>query len=209
MANDIIITPGSASIQFSGSAKSSIQLTTDASGSLLFSGATGSLFGITDNLSGSLMSVNTIAGLPALEVFSDNNVNIGKYSGEAIKVTGGGINVALGSGSVMFVTASGRVGIGTNTPGTLLDVITGSSSPAAKFVGYVGIGGTPATTNPGQLDIVGSGVGSATAALRLDTVAADTSSASNGHVFKAWVKVYIAGWGGSLTDGIYYFPIYQ
>ena len=137
MPNDIIITPVSASIQFSGSAYASIKLTVDASGSLLVSGNSGSLFSITDNLSGSLMSVNTIAGLPIMEVFSDNRVNIGKYASEAIKVQSGGSDVAFGSGSVMFVTSSGRVGIGVNTPLNKLDVAGNISCSAitASFFG--------------------------------------------------------------------------
>lgn len=138
MANDIIITPNSASIQFSGSGNSSIKLTVNASGSLNFSGNSGSLFGITDNLSGSLMSVNTIAGLPILEVFSDNSVNIGKYNNEAIKIPTGGSDVYLGSGSVAFVTSSGRVGIGTTNPVNKLDVagnISASTITASLFSG--------------------------------------------------------------------------
>jgi len=138
MANDIIITPVSASIQFSGSANASIKLTVDASGSLSITGNSGSLFSITDNLSGSLMSVNTIAGLPILEVFSDNRVNMGKYASEAIKIQSGGSDVALGSGSVMFVTSSGRVGIGINTPVNKLDVagnISASVITASLFSG--------------------------------------------------------------------------
>ena len=86
MPNDIIITPSSASIQFSGSVASTIKLQVDASGSVSFTGNSGSLFGINDSFTGSLMSVNTIAGLPVLEVFSDNSVNIGKYNAEAIKI---------------------------------------------------------------------------------------------------------------------------
>ena len=136
MANDIIITPVSASIQFSGSANASIKLTVDASGSLSITGNSGSLFSITDNLSGSLMSVNTIAGLPILEVFSDNRVNIGKYAAEAIKIQSGGSDVALGSGSVMFVTSSGRVGIGTTVPNTLLNVGSGTPSTAANGIQF-------------------------------------------------------------------------
>jgi len=136
MANDIIITPVSASIQFSGSANASIKLTVDASGSLSITGNSGSLFSITDNLSGSLMSVNTIAGLPILEVFSDNRVNIGKYASEAIKIQSGGSDVALGSGSVMFVTSSGRVGIGTTIPNTLLNVGSGTPSTAANGIQF-------------------------------------------------------------------------
>jgi hypothetical protein len=139
MANDIIITPVSASIQFSGSANASIKLTVDASGSLSITGNSGSLFSITDNLSGSLMSVNTIAGLPILEVFSDNRVNIGKYAAEAIRITGSNAtDVALGSGSVMFISGSGRVGIGINTPVNKLDVagnISASVITASLFSG--------------------------------------------------------------------------
>ena len=138
MANDIIITPVSASIQFSGSANASIKLTVDASGSLSITGNSGSLFSITDNMSGSLMSVNTIAGLPILEVFSDNRVNIGKYAAEAIKIQSGGSDVALGSGSVMFVTSSGRVGIGTTLPVNKLDVVGNISCSAITASNFFG-----------------------------------------------------------------------
>jgi hypothetical protein len=139
MANDIIITPVSASIQFSGSANASIKLTVDASGSLSITGNSGSLFSITDNLSGSLMSVNTIAGLPILEVFSDNRVNIGKYAAEAIRITGSNAtDVALGSGSVMFVSGSGRVGIGINTPVNKLDVAGNISCSAITSSNFFG-----------------------------------------------------------------------
>jgi len=82
------------------------------------------------------MSVNTIAGLPILEVFSDNRVNIGKYASEAIKIQSGGSDVALGSGSVMFVTSSGRVGIGTTIPNTLLNVGSGTPSTAANGIQF-------------------------------------------------------------------------
>jgi len=42
-------------------------------------GVNGRLFTVTDDLSNSLFSVNTIAGLPVIEAFADNTVNIGKY----------------------------------------------------------------------------------------------------------------------------------
>ncbi len=96
-------------------AVSSSGLTT---GSVLFAvdGYAGRLFAIDDNLTGSLFSVNTIAGLPIIEAFSDNTVNIGKYNAEAIKVQDSGQSVSLGSGSKMYVSSSGRVGIGTTNP---------------------------------------------------------------------------------------------
>jgi hypothetical protein len=46
MANNILITPASASIQFSGSAANTIRLVVEDSGSVAFYGDSGSLFGI-------------------------------------------------------------------------------------------------------------------------------------------------------------------
>lgn len=84
--------------------------------STLFSidGASGRLFQVDDSLSGSLYSVNTVAGLPVLEVFSDNTVRIGQFGRRALyvsqSVVGIGKETALNgvldvSGSV-FVTGS-------------------------------------------------------------------------------------------------------
>jgi hypothetical protein len=92
-------------------------LTQEASGSLtlLGSGSTGrtdifsvagnngTLFSVSDDLSNSLFSVNTVAGLPVIEAFADNAVNIGKYGAEAIVVSGSGGDLQL-SGSVKLVS---------------------------------------------------------------------------------------------------------
>jgi hypothetical protein len=80
MANNILITPASASIQFSGSAANTIRLVVEDSGSVAFYGDSGSLFGISDSLSGSLMSVNDISGFPILEVTSDDTVTMGTWN---------------------------------------------------------------------------------------------------------------------------------
>ena len=93
MPNNILITPGSASIQFSGSASSTIRLQVENSGSIAFYGNSGSLFGITDSLSGSLMSVNDVSGLPILEVFSDDRVVMGTFNRNTLVVTGSEVNV--------------------------------------------------------------------------------------------------------------------
>ncbi len=113
MPNNILITPSSASIQFSGSAANTIRLQVEQSGSIAFYGNSGSLFGITDSLSGSLMSVNDISGLPILEVFSDDRVVMGTFNRNTLVVTGSriGIDKAVPtadldiSGSV-FITGS-------------------------------------------------------------------------------------------------------
>jgi hypothetical protein len=109
---------GSLAISSSGLTSGSILLSVD--------GLAGRLFSIDDSLSGSLFSVNTIAGLPIIEAFSDNTVNIGKYNAEAIRVIDTGQSVALGSGSVMYVSSSGNVGIGTTLPSAKFVVNGGS-----------------------------------------------------------------------------------
>lgn len=113
MPNNILITPGSASIQFSGSAANTIRLQVEQSGSIAFYGNSGSLFGITDVLSGSLMSVNDISGLPILEVFSDDRIVMGTFNKNTLVVTGSRIGIDKAnptadldiSGSV-FITGS-------------------------------------------------------------------------------------------------------
>jgi hypothetical protein len=80
-------------------------------------GPSGQLFSVVDGLSGSLFSVNTISGVPVMEVFSDNTINIGQYSnpplvvsGSTVKVSGslnvnaGNVNVTSGS---VTITKSG------------------------------------------------------------------------------------------------------
>lgn len=112
MPNNILITPGSASIQFSGSSANTIRLQVEPSGSVAFYGNSGSLFSITDQLSGSLMSVNDISGLPILEVFSDNRVVMGTFGAVALTVTGSNTNFTgrvSGSGNYRLV-----VPVGTN-----------------------------------------------------------------------------------------------
>ena len=116
MSNNIIITPGSASIQFSGSANNdTIRLQVEASGSVAFYGNSGSLFSITDQLSGSLMSVNDISGLPILEVFSDDRVVMGKVNQNTLVVTGSRVGIGVASPSTPLqvqgiVSASGFTG---------------------------------------------------------------------------------------------------
>jgi len=46
---------------------------------LAIDGVNGRLFTVTDDLTDSLFSVNTIAGLPAMEIFADNKIVLGKY----------------------------------------------------------------------------------------------------------------------------------
>jgi hypothetical protein len=76
-------------------------------------GPSGQLFSVVDGLSGSLFSVNTISGVPVMEVFSDNSIRLGQYSNPPLVITSttasvsgslnvnsGNINVTSGSVSI-------------------------------------------------------------------------------------------------------------
>jgi len=68
---------------------SSVAASLRGSGSAVFSvdGTVGRLFQIDDSLSGSLFSVNTAAGLPIIEAFSDNTVRIAQFGQRAFFVS--------------------------------------------------------------------------------------------------------------------------
>lgn len=117
MPNNILITPGSASIQFSGSGANTIRLQVEQSGSVAFYGGSGSLFSITDVLSGSLMSVNDVSGLPILEVFSDDKVVMGTYNQNTLVVTGS------------------RVGIGVSIPTSTSKLHVSGAISASSYLG--------------------------------------------------------------------------
>ena len=109
---DIRIVPANAIMSFTSSLNFIQKITQDVSGSLNLygSGSTGRteilsvdgnngrLFTVSDDLSDSLFSVNTIAGLPVIEAFANNSVNIGQYSAPPIKVTG---SLAIITGSLL------------------------------------------------------------------------------------------------------------
>jgi hypothetical protein len=73
-------------------------------------GPSGQLFSVVDGLSGSLFSVNTISGVPVMEVFSDNTVNIGQYSNPPLIVSGSTVRIsgsaAINSGNLTINTGS-------------------------------------------------------------------------------------------------------
>ena len=133
-------------------------LIVQGSGSNIFDvqGSQGQLFSITDSLSGSLFSVNDISGIPIMEVFSDNTIKMGTFNQEAIIVSGSrtGMGIATpqaelhisganndslfriqspASASIMFVSGSGLVGIGTLTPTQKISVDNGNVGFTSGF----------------------------------------------------------------------------
>jgi len=87
-----------------GSSTASLHI--EGSGSLVVAvdGTQGRLFSITDEMSGSIFSANTIAGLPVIEAFSNNQVNLGPFS-SPIQIDASG-NI---SGSVTSTGSFGAV----------------------------------------------------------------------------------------------------
>ena len=98
-------------------------------------GNNGRLFEVSDDLSDSLFSVNTIAGLPVLEVFADNRIVAGAFNQNDLVVSGS------------------RVGIGTDSPTDKLHIhdVNSGDTPRIHFTNsgtgtgasdgaYVGLG---------------------------------------------------------------------
>jgi hypothetical protein len=118
-------------------------------------GAAGRLFSVNDSLSGSLFSVNTIAGLPVIEAFSDNTVRIGQFGQRALFVSQSrvGINkeTALNAnldisgsviitGSLIIISGSSRefqvTNIGVNIGNIVTDThtLTGSFNVSGSII---------------------------------------------------------------------------
>lgn len=104
-------------------------------------GSQGQLFSVTDQLSGSLFSVNDISGVPIMEVFSDNTVNIGQYLSEAIKISG---SFARVTGS-LFGTASWATNFVTSSVTSASYAFTASSAVSA-FTASSAVNATNALT---------------------------------------------------------------
>lgn len=131
---------------FTGSAGTGSAVSIYKSGSTAFDiqGSSGQLFAVTDSLTGSLFSVNTAAGLPVIEAFSDNTVNIGKFGTYPIKVAA--------TGTLAIITGSFT---GSFT-GSATTAVTASFALTSSFpwfqtgsnIAYVGNNVGIAETNP-------------------------------------------------------------
>jgi hypothetical protein len=92
------VNPLRQNVQITGSlfvSSSTVALSLIGSGSNVFSidGTSGRLFSVDDSLSGSLFSVNTAAGLPIIEAFSDNTVRIGQFGQKGLFVSGSKVGI--------------------------------------------------------------------------------------------------------------------
>jgi hypothetical protein len=116
-------------VQITGSlvvSSSAVAVSLIGSGSAVFSvdGTSGRLFSVDDSLSGSLFSVNTAAGLPIIEAFSDNTVRIGQFGQKAL-----------------FISQS-RIGIGKETSLNATLDISGSTVATGSITATLGFTGS-------------------------------------------------------------------
>jgi hypothetical protein len=136
-------------------------------------GGSGTLFEVTDNLSGSLFSVNTIAGFPILEVFSNNRIVAGAYGTNALVITGSNIGIGTNSpvsklhirGGTELLNTSGSTG--STTSGSLM-IIGQNTKGGANYHDFLYTKNSKATLNPnkhfrqdntGNLEIINSAYG--------------------------------------------------
>jgi hypothetical protein len=85
--NGLIVDQGGISITGSALITGSVAIVSSGSSVFTVDGTSGRLFSIDDSLSGSLYSVNTAAGLPVIEAFSDNTIRIGQFGRKALFVS--------------------------------------------------------------------------------------------------------------------------
>lgn len=72
-------------------------------------GVAGRLFTVVDTFSGSLFSVNTVAGLPVIEAFSDNTVRIGQHGTQTLFVSQSRVGIKKESSLLADLDISGSL----------------------------------------------------------------------------------------------------
>ena len=207
---------GSLFISSSGIAASLIG---SGSGVFTVDGTSGRLFQIDDSLSGSLFSVNTAAGLPLMEGFSDNTVRIGQFGQRALFVSqsmvGFGMEtpihkvdisgslrvtnqIVIGSSQVVNQNtaslASGTQTISTNATSSYTSVfynytLASGSNARAGQVMAVWNGNSIAYTDNSTTDIGTTGNVALTASLSTGNVVLSTVLPTTGWTIKSFVNL--------------------
>ena len=97
-------------IEFNGLSASTISLKVDDDGSVLYTGTYGTLFNISDSKDGLLHSVNDVSGLPILQVYSTDFVQMGKWDKYSLVVNSDKVGVGLtGPTAFLHVAPSGSL----------------------------------------------------------------------------------------------------
>jgi hypothetical protein len=86
---------GAARLKFQNSGELNLtSLGTGVADKLTIDGSNGRLLTVNNTVTGSIFSVNDVAGLPIVEVFSDDRVVMGQYATDALVVSGSGVSFA-------------------------------------------------------------------------------------------------------------------
>ena len=117
--NGLLVDQGGANITGSSAISGALSILSSVSSVFTVDGTAGRLFSVDDSLSGSLFSVNTIAGLPVMEAFSDNTVRIGQYGRRGLYVSQSSVgigketalNASLDVGGSVAVSGSVRISL--------------------------------------------------------------------------------------------------
>jgi len=155
--NGVIVDQGGANI--SGSSFISGALAINASGSNVFTvdGTAGRLFSVDDSLSGSLFSVNTAAGLPVIEAFSDNIIRVGQYGKQALFISQSKVGIGKENALNGILDVSGSVTVtGSITATNFTGSLFGSASYALTASFALNAGG--ASIDTGSFATTGSNI---------------------------------------------------
>ena len=164
----------------SSSASNTITIIGSGSDLLTIDGTVGRLFAVSDDLSDSLFSVNTIAGLPVVEAFATNNVNLGKFGVYPIKINNSGSTAIISgsftgsmvgnlTGTASYAAYALTASYALNGGGTTIN--TGSFVTTSSFNSFTASYGTGSFT--------GSFVGTLTGTASYSTTAATASYVLN------------------------------
>lgn len=139
---------------------------------LTVDGTNGRLFTVTDDLSDSLFSVNTIAGLPVIEVFSDNTIKLGNFA-NPIEIDSSANIVIPGT-----ITASGYNDANWNT--AYNDRITSAAVSGTSTKTLTLTQGDGGTVTASWTDIEGSGADGYVSSVAITNNALDFTGVGSG-----------------------------
>jgi hypothetical protein len=195
--------------QISGSATSTgsfgrvvIDTNISESSPLTVDGTSGRLFTVTDQMSGSVFSANLISGLPVIEAFSDNKVNIGPFSSPIQIDSSGNISgSSTSTGSFGHGFIDGKLGINTTSPVDRFHIVGAiRAQDGSSAVDYVRVfhDGTDGqlTSNRGKLKLEAQ-----SSAYMVELVSAGISGSSTSTGSFGRVEVPAQSGGGPITLG--------
>ena len=194
---------GAARFQFQNSGE--LNLTSYGTGvadKFTIDGSNGRLFGVNNTVTGSIFSVNDVAGLPIVEVFSDDRVVMGQYATNALVVSGSGVSfgqLPTVSGNPVM---TGDASYDTDTLQTVTDrgaTTTNSISITSTSAGALAVDTDTLYVNA-STDRVGINEDSVDATLHLTNVA-------GGVVNQKFERAGVSAWRLGIPTGQTYFAI--